>query len=717
MGFLSIIFRRGARPGIRTELLFPFLLLTTLPFFAEFWLSNWSYVMLENQRQQVVDNAKYMARSIEASDPLVRKMALRSNEQGKQYLVADLVDDTKVLDGRDDDWFGVEGLPLGVNDLVEINRTYKPSSFSAEYRLGTSASSLYLFIEVLDDVVIYREINNPSVHRNDNLQIAVLDPSGEYRKYTIAAFQPAFVNAHFVSSSGRSLRQEEAIEAVWLATEKGYNLELKIPLDLVGEKFSFVLSDVDDQQDRDVHFQMGSSSVATESDLTVLIRPSLSAKKILAALENATVRLFDARKKIVSLSLNDASSAAGKSDREYPISWESGLLSFLSADPHADLDSKRKIDVGEASRVSTSLLVDAALIGESGSNVIQGNNEFIAAAPVFFQDEAVGVVVVQKSERAISGYIERVRHELLIQFLLLLVLGFITWRIMIWLQTSRLKTLKHQLEQAIDPRGRVNEKLPTFDMQDELGDLARSFSNMVGRLQQYNQYLESMASRLAHELRTPVSIVRSSLDNITMDQLDKENMVYVKRAHDGLERLSLILNNMSEATRLEHSLDMDDIESFDLTKLVRGCVEGYTMAFPTAHFDLSIEESTIPVTGIPDLIAQLFDKLTSNAVEFSLPDTVIKVRLTVEGQVAVLRVMNAGPGLPENMRENLFDSMVSIRKEYDGSSSHLGLGLYIAKVIAEFHGGEIKLSNREDSRGVVATVRIPLMRLSSKLRP
>ena len=225
-----------------------------------------------------------------------------------------------------------------------------------------------------------------------------------------------------------------------------------------------------------------------------------------------------------------------------------------------------------------------------------------------------------------------------------------------------------------------------------------------------------MASRLAHELRTPVSIVRSSLDNIATDQLDDENAVYVKRAHDGLERLSLILNNMSEATRLEHSLDKDDIGSFDLTELVRGCIEGYSLAFPTARFDLSIEENTVPVTGIPDLIAQLFDKLISNAVEFSLPDAAIKVRLTIEDEVAVLRVMNQGPGLPENMRENLFDSMVSVRKRYDGSSSHLGLGLYIAKVITEFHGGEIKLSNREDSHGVVATVRIPLMRLSSKLR-
>ena len=88
------------------------------------------------------------------------------------------------------------------------------------------------------------------MHRNDNLQIAVVNPDGEYRRYTIAAFQPAPIKAHQVSSSGRSLRQEELIEAVWLGTESGYNLELKIPLSLVGEKFSFVLADVDDQKQK-----------------------------------------------------------------------------------------------------------------------------------------------------------------------------------------------------------------------------------------------------------------------------------------------------------------------------------------------------------------------------------------------------------------------------------------------------------------------------------
>jgi two-component system sensor histidine kinase ChvG len=726
--------------GIRTQLLLPFLLLLSFPFLASFWLNNWSFMMLEYQRHQTTENARIMARSLEASELLLATVDQRSGEDKDADLIADSVHNAKVLDGRDGDWLGIRSQQMTGADLMDTNLAYKPESLSAEYKLGASSDYLYLYLKVLDDHVVYREINNLSVHRNDHLQIALIDPDGEFQRFTIAAFQPAMVAAHYVSATGRSLRQEESIEAMWLATEHGYNLELKIPLALVGEKFSFAIADVDDADRRNVQYLMGRSRVDSKADLANLILPSLALQKFVGSLEEGNVWLLDSQKRIVSFSRNSGGWSSfkrkpGKSGEsleslkfeeiEFPLSWESGLFQYFESESESESESgSRELNADAALDLEASFqsatFLNEALLGNSVSSTnktLSKDQNFIAAEPVYFNNKVIAVVVVQKSERALLHYLERVRNEMLVQFLLLLVLGFIFWRILVWLQTTRLRGLKTQLELAIDTRGRVHERLPRSNMTDEIGDLSRSFSDMVERLQQYNHYLESMASRLAHELRTPVSIVRSSLDNISTDQLDDENKVYVKRAHDGLQRLSLILNNMSEATRLEQSLDMDDVESFDLIQVVQGCVGGYKLAFPKSQFVLSVEENAIPITGLPDLIAQLFDKLISNAVEFSLPGKVIKIRLTIEKEVAILRVMNEGPGLPEDMRENLFDSMVSIRTEYDGDSSHLGLGLYIAKVVANFHGGDIKLSNREDSHGVVATVMIPVMRLSSKLRP
>jgi len=242
-------------------------------------------------------------------------------------------------------------------------------------------------------------------------------------------------------------------------------------------------------------------------------------------------------------------------------------------------------------------------------------------------------------------------------------------------------------------------------------------SGIVDRLKQYNQHLEAMASRLAHELRTPVSVVRSSLENLNKDEISDDQIIYVERANKGVERLNTILNKMSEATRLEESLDEEEIDTFDLVKVVEGCVNGYEIAYPDNNFLLSIEADMVRLTGIADLIAQMLDKLISNAVEFSPAENPIRIRLNVEDHDALLRVLNDGPSLPVMSESNLFDSMVSLRKERTMETSHLGLGLYIARIITEFHGGTINATDREDGQGVIITVRIPLMRLSARLRP
>jgi two-component system sensor histidine kinase ChvG len=107
----------------------------------------------------------------------------------------------------------------------------------------------------------------------------------------------------------------------------------------------------------------------------------------------------------------------------------------------------------------------------------------------------------------------------------------------------------------------------------------------------------------------------------------------------------------------------------------------------------------------------MLDKLVANAIEFATNATPIVVRLTrieaPSGAQARLSVENEGPPLPAAMHGRLFDSMVSVRSEPAGDKPHLGLGLYIVRLIAEFHGGSVRADNRADSSGVVVTVTLP----------
>lgn len=317
-----------------------------------------------------------------------------------------------------------------------------------------------------------------------------------------------------------------------------------------------------------------------------------------------------------------------------------------------------------------------------------------AAQPVWVGDEVLGAVVVEESTRSIldlrDAALERLVLLTLAGFALtaLLVLGFasrLSWRI---------RRLADEAESAIDAHGRIQHLSAASTAGDEVGDLSRSFSALLSRLAQHHGYLESMASRLSHELRTPIAVVRSSLENLHMEPLPEAARTYIERAEAGLARLTRILARMSEATRLEQGLATTTPERFDLAGVVRECASGYRTAHPGHEFVAQLPPWPVWVRGAPDLAAQMLDKLVENAVDFASPGTPITIELVFAGPLeASLAVTNQGPPIPAALQGRLFESMVSGRMGEGGDTPHLGLGLYVARMIARFHGGELQAEN------------------------
>ena len=202
--------------------------------------------------------------------------------------------------------------------------------------------------------------------------------------------------------------------------------------------------------------------------------------------------------------------------------------------------------------------------------------------------------------------------------------------------------------------------------------------------------------------------MRSSLDNLRLQPLPEDARVYIDRAQGGLQRLAEILTRMTEATRLEQSLSDLERERFDFGALVRACVDGYRQAYPGRTIACDVPAEALPVDGAPDLIAQMLDKLVANAHEFAAPGTAIAISVARVEDAARLAVANEGPPLPQGMRERLFDSMVSVRPGTGGDVPHLGLGLYIVRLVAEFHGATVRADDAGDGKGVVVTVVVPL---------
>jgi len=230
---------------------------------------------------------------------------------------------------------------------------------------------------------------------------------------------------------------------------------------------------------------------------------------------------------------------------------------------------------------------------------------------------------------------------------------------------------------------------------------------MLDRLRQYNDYLEGMASKLSHELRTPIAVVKSSLDRLKYGDAKDVHQLYLERASEGIERLNLIVMRLSEATRLEQALQSAEKQQTDIGQLIGCCVESYRLAYPGNEFILTLADELITGEVSPDLIVQMLDKLVANAIDFSAGEKRIEVNLLADEEMWKIQIVNYGSQLPELMEQQLFNSMISVRNKKNKNEPHLGLGLYIVRLIAEYHKGDVHASNLSNGQGVMFTLKYP----------
>lgn len=293
------------------------------------------------------------------------------------------------------------------------------------------------------------------------------------------------------------------------------------------------------------------------------------------------------------------------------------------------------------------------------------------------------------------------RSALVIVTLMLALLGYASW--LSW----RITRLQAQVSATVDPDGRITGRLASGTARDELGQLQSRFAQMVDRLSGYHAYLESFSRRLSHELKTPVAVVRSSLENLVHARSEAERTQYTERAVAATERLRQILHGMSEAARLEQSFDHADKEPFDLAEVVAQAAEAYQALSPRHRIHYQGPARGATVVGSPELMVQLLDKLVDNARDFTPEGGRIEIRLESRPDHRRLSVFNEGSRLPDDGAADIFGAFVSHRP--GAGEGHLGQGLLIVRLIADYHGAVVEAGNQTQGGidGVCFRVIIP----------
>jgi len=259
------------------------------------------------------------------------------------------------------------------------------------------------------------------------------------------------------------------------------------------------------------------------------------------------------------------------------------------------------------------------------------------------------------------------------------------------------------------------ERIPEFAHRlDEIGDLSRSLSDMTGAL--YNQIdaVERFAADVAHEIKNPLSSMRSALETIQVAKKPEDRLKLLGILEEDVKRIDRLITDISDASRLDAELTRGRMDRFDLGVMLtiladsyrsRRLPDGMTLDFPDQ------EAGIYMVRGIEARLGQVWQNLLDNALSFSPEGGTIRVGLVLKDHFVTVRIEDEGPGLPKGAAAKIFQRFYSERPEQEAFGVHSGLGLAICKQVIEAHGGRILAENRlnDDSEilGACFSVSLP----------
>ncbi len=613
-----------------------------------------------------------------------------------------------LLDGYADDWVSItQSRPTQFNSKSKAN-TLKV--FAARQAEGVS-----FLIEVLDNSRRRGEARSAQV-LDDYVELKIETLDG-LRHWKIANAAPGSVQAFELGEPNLLT----PLQGGWQEFSDGYRIEILVPNVIASARLQVwahdFATDAGQNEKKTAHSETIEGVRIVESDpVWASTLQSLLPERARARLLNHDAwvmaqagSLLASNKNEIPIepahfsSMDDASNEQSAANKNEPNRFYAWLYRLLVSPPLNDAEeyasSRLRIDTVEVNKAIEGISTGAWRPSVSRDTVIA-----MAAVPLLDARGKRGVLLLEQPSDALLLLTNRAVFGVLAASLLAVLLGATILLSFASIQSMRIRKLRNAAERAMTPDGRLAAQLPHLDAKDEMGDLARSFSRLLAEVSAYTDYLRTLSSKLSHELHTPLAIVKSSLENLEHETLLAPARTYANRARDGAERLGNILRAMSEASRMERAILSADGEDFDLREVVRGCAESYIALLGTRRLDLDLPEHAVPFHGAPELIAQALDKLIDNARSFTPEQGWIRLALVPLERGVFLSVLNQGPLLPEKMQGRLFDSLVSVRDKGGPAGSidapHLGLGLFIVRLIAELHEGRASAHNLASGEGV-----------------
>ena len=344
-------------------------------------------------------------------------------------------------------------------------------------------------------------------------------------------------------------------------------------------------------------------------------------------------------------------------------------------------------------------IADSRRSGETESAIRQAPEltpVFSAASPV----AGGSTLLVTDNDRDFTRRVRKQRGSLLIALGVVTVLSVL---LSLFLARTIVRPLRRIALAAHRVRlGRAREvKVPRLPSRtDEIGLLARSISDMSQSLRQRIDNIEAFAADVTHELKNPLASLRSAIDGLERIEDPKLRQQLVDVIRQDVVRLDRLVSDVGEAARTDAELARARFEPVDLGDLIGQLVSAWETRRETGNVRLAFarpRRASAIVMGEPNRLARAIDNIIDNAISFSPPGGLVEIAAThVEDEIRI-RIEDEGPGVPEELREAIFNRFHSVRPNAESFGRHSGLGLAIARAIVEGHDGVIDVTDRDDA--------------------
>lgn len=669
---------------------------------AVFPLAGWRFVvqmettLRQSQERTLVANARTLASAIPAAEEKLRSTLFGSEVLHARPMLVDVDPD-----GYADDWGSWHAAPERLQTTID--------GLSAQLYLGIGPSAINIWVEVDDATPVGANVDGSMGERADQIDIAIRDRFGERRWRLARSGNGVSAAQPIAGANGRE--PSFALPAAWIDRPGGYRAEVRLPL--ADRGFAMAI-EVRDYPVAGADLPRASAHTGTAEQHFMPISLLWQDSRLLPNLvpDYSRLRVLDEHGYVLARtgSLRPGSDISDDDDDLSFLRWLRALVYRHILAPDMVRDDGYAFNLLQLANEQ----VDAALTGTPSARwrpaASQASVILTAAVPILHEGDVRGVVLLEQTSDALLLWTNRALGSLLLGGLLtMLIAAAILFGYAGYL-SFRIRKLRNAAENALSPEGRVIGSFPRSTRVDEIGDLSRSFGRLLDQVSAYTDYLRTLGSKLSHELATPLAVVKSSLENLEQEPMTESARIYAERARSGAERLGALLRMLSQASRIESAIAGAEAEDFDLRDFLLGAAAGYRDLAEDRDFRVSVPEHAVPFHGAPELIHQALDKLVDNALGFSPPGGWIRLTLDPRFDSIDLVLSNNGPPLPQKMQDRLFDSLISVRDGRATVSPHLGLGLYIVRLIAELHQGDAAASNLPENQGVEFRLRLKGMK-------